>query len=128
MNLLLVMVGGFFGAISRYILSEWIPIQNDFPSGTLAVNLIGCLFMGWFLTFIGQYKQINPYFAMIIGTGFIGSFTTFSAFSVETILLFQSGFVFLALLYVFLTIFLGLISTFMGYKIGLFHIRIGKRV
>ncbi|KMY52373.1 membrane protein [Peribacillus loiseleuriae] len=118
MNVLAVMLGGFFGAVCRYALGEWIPTTNGFPLGTLLINLIGCIFLGWFLTFVSQKKTIRPEFTLIIGTGFIGSFTTFSTFSVETIHLFQEGLVFLALLYILTTTILGLLLAYLGRKLA----------
>ena len=115
------MIGGFFGAVCRYALGEWIPTNNGFPLGTLLINLIGCLFLGWFLTFVSQKKTIRSEFTLIIGTGFIGSFTTFSTFSVETIHLFQEGLVFLALLYVLASTILGLLLAYLGRKLALSH-------
>ena len=91
MNLLFVMIGGFFGAISRFALGEWIHTSNGFPLGTLFINLIGCFFLGWFLTFVSQKKKIRPELTLLIGTGFVGSFTTFSTFSVETLNLIAAG-------------------------------------
>ena len=119
MNLLLVMIGGFFGAISRFALGEWIHTNNGFPIGTLFINLIGCFFLGWFLTFVSQKKKFRPEFTLLIGTGFVGSFTTFSTFSVETLNLLQQGLLFQALLYVSTTTILGLGLTYLGRKVAL---------
>ncbi|MFZ0445939.1 MAG: fluoride efflux transporter CrcB [Bacillus sp. (in: firmicutes)] len=119
MNLLLVMIGGFFGAISRFVLGEWIHTSNGFPIGTLIINLIGCFFLGWFLTFVSQKKKIRPQLTLLIGTGFVGSFTTFSTFSVETLNLLQQGLLFQGLLYVLTTIILGLGLTYLGRKVAL---------
>ncbi|MFJ7975214.1 fluoride efflux transporter CrcB [Peribacillus sp. JNUCC 23] len=119
MNVLAVMIGGFLGAVCRYALGVWIPTNHGFPLGTLLINLFGCLFLGWFLTFMDQKKRIRPEFTLIIGTGFIGSFTTFSTFSVETIHLFQEGLIFLALLYVLTTTILGLLLAYLGRKLAL---------
>ncbi|PAV29785.1 hypothetical protein CIL05_10495 [Virgibacillus profundi] len=61
MNLLLVMIGGIFGAISRFALGEWIHTNNGFPLGTFLINLIGCFILGWwFLTFVSQKEKIRP--------------------------------------------------------------------
>lgn len=119
MNIWFVMIGGFFGAISRSCLGEWIQTDGGFPFATLLVNLIGCFLLGWLLTFMGQRKNVSPGITLFFGTGFIGSFTTFSTFSVETIQLFQNGLVFFALLYILISICLGLCLTFIGYKIAL---------
>lgn len=124
-NLLLVMIGGFFGAISRFALSEWIHTNNGFPLGTFIINLIGCFVLGWFLTYVSQKKKIRPEFTLIIGTGFVGSFTTFSTFSVETVNLFQQGFVFLGLAYVLATTVLGLLLAYLGRKLALSKKKVG---
>ena len=116
MNLLLVMIGGFFGAISRFALGEWIQTSNGFPLGTLFINLIGCFFLGWFLTFIRQKKKFRPEFTLLIGTGFVGSFTTFSTLSVETVELFEDGRFLIGVLYIFVSIAGGLLMSRLGFK------------
>jgi fluoride exporter len=128
MTLLFVMLGGFLGSISRYALGEWIHTDNGFPLGTLLINLIGCLCLGWYLTFVSQSKKINSEMTSMIGTGFIGSFTTFSTFSVETIQLVQNGFVFLAVMYVFSSIIFGLLLAYIGYKMALVYQKEGDAV
>ncbi|MFT4413454.1 fluoride efflux transporter CrcB [Bacillus sp. UMB0728] len=125
MRLLLVIVGGFFGAICRYGLGEWVHVDNGLPLGTLLINLIGCLFLGWFLTFMSKKGKNSEQFTLIVGTGFIGSFTTFSTFSVETIQLLQEGFVVIALFYVLTSTIFGLIMVYLGYRMALFHVEVG---
>ncbi|MBA9027283.1 CrcB protein [Peribacillus huizhouensis] len=126
MHLLAVLIGGFFGAVCRYGVGIGFPAQHGFPIGTFIINLFGCLFLGWFLTFIGQKKTIRPEVTSLIGTGFTGSFTTFSTFSVETIHLFQEGLFFLALLYVFASTILGLLFAYIGRKLALSHQQTGE--
>ncbi|MEH7014269.1 fluoride efflux transporter CrcB [Neobacillus niacini] len=121
MKLFSVMLGGFFGAITRYSIGEWIQTDNGFPLGTLLVNLLGCFVLGWFLTFFTIRNNIRPEITLLIGTGFIGSFTTFSTFSVETILLFQNGLAFYGTLYVLMSILLGLIFAYLGLKFALIN-------
>ncbi|GLY09478.1 fluoride efflux transporter CrcB [Pseudobacillus badius] len=104
-----VMTGGFVGAISRYGFGEWIDPVHGFPLGTLLINLIGCFLLGWFLTYVSRSPRVKPEVVLMIGTGFIGSFTTFSTFSVETIRLVQAGSVLLAVLYVLLSTLAGLL-------------------
>lgn len=116
-----VMLGGFFGALARYGIGAWIQTNNGFPLGTLLINLIGCFFLGWFLTFITIRKKLKPELALLIGTGFIGSFTTFSTFSLETILLFQNGQAVYAVLYILTSIFFGLLMTYLGLKVAVIN-------
>lgn len=118
MKYAMVALGGFFGAMSRYGLGQIIPANGDFPLGTLIINLLGCLFLGWFSTFIaGKYS--SPYVTLLIGTGFTGSFTTFSTFSVETITLMRGNHFVAASSYVALSIVAGLLFAYVGTRIGL---------
>ncbi|WP_404451887.1 fluoride efflux transporter CrcB [Virgibacillus necropolis] len=128
MNLLLVMIGGFFGAISRFALGEWIHTNNGFPLGTFLINLIGCFILGWFLTFVSQKEKISPEFTLLIGTGFIGSFTTFSTFSVVALNLFQKGLLLMGILYVLATTVLGLVLAYLGRKLALSKERAGDAI
>jgi CrcB protein len=122
MKILFVMIGGFFGAICRFALSEWIHTNNEFPLATLLINVSGCFLLGWFLTFVSQLRKIRPEFTLLVGTGFIGSFTTFSTFSMETLSLIQSGFIFMAFFYVLTSTVLGILLAYAGY-----HFAIAKR-
>lgn len=122
MNLLLVMIGGFFGAICRFALGEWIHTNNGFPLATFLINITGCFILGWFLTYVNQSNKIRPEFTLIIGTGFIGSFTTFSTFSAETLILFQNGLIFMAILYFLTSTVLGILLAFAGH-----HLAISKK-
>ncbi|MEH7238330.1 fluoride efflux transporter CrcB [Bacillus sp. JJ1562] len=117
MNVFFVMIGGFLGATCRYLLGELVPAPNGFPIGTLTVNLIGCLCLGWLLSFIANQKNVNPKISLLFGTGFIGSFTTFSTFSLEVVHLLEEGNVGLALIYVVLSLFAGILLSFIGYRL-----------
>ncbi|HHY73359.1 MAG TPA: fluoride efflux transporter CrcB [Bacillus bacterium] len=119
MQVILVMIGGFFGAIARFSVGEWFHSADVFPFATLFVNLVGCFLLGWFLTFMKQRKKIWPRLTLFIGTGFIGSFTTFSTFSVETIQLFENDHVLLGAFYVIASIIFGLLLAFIGSKIAI---------
>jgi len=93
-NILILGLGGFFGAVSRYLLSDW--VQNlfkasSFPYGTLAVNILGCFVLGLLTQLAGAKDLIDPQTRLFLMVGFIGAFTTFSTFSVESANLFQSG-------------------------------------
>ncbi|MGM0974772.1 MAG: fluoride efflux transporter CrcB [Bacillota bacterium] len=116
MNIVAVGIGGFFGAILRYIVGERLPIVNGFPLGTFMINLLGCLFLGWFLNI--KWWKINPNLKLAIGTGFVGAFTTFSTFSVETLYLLKNHHFFLALFYVMLSVLGGIGLAAIGAKLA----------
>ena len=92
MNLLLVVLGGGIGAGGRYLLGGWLPGQlgSGFPWGTFAVNALGSLMIG--LVFgLAQAKSISPGTTLFLAVGVLGGFTTFSAFSYETMRLLANG-------------------------------------
>jgi CrcB protein len=75
-----VALGGFFGATARYTVSEPLPS----PFNTLAVNVLGSFALGM-LMYSSQYLTfISPRTRLVLGTGFMGSFTTYSTFAVQT--------------------------------------------
>ena len=92
MNLLLVVLGGGIGAGGRYLLGGWLHGQlgSGFPWGTFAVNAMGSLMIG--LVFgLAQAKSISPCTTLFLAVGVLGGFTTFSAFSYETMRLLANG-------------------------------------
>ncbi|WP_066065126.1 fluoride efflux transporter CrcB [Neobacillus soli] len=116
MNVFAVGVGGFLGAILRYMVGKIIPSPSGFPASTLIINLLGCLFLAWFFTFTAKKLSINPNVKLAIGTGFTGAFTTFSTFSVETMNLIKNHQFLFALLYVLLSILGGIGFALLGAK------------
>jgi CrcB protein len=83
---LLIGLGGFIGANSRYLLHQWVANQwgADFPYGTMLINVSGSLVIGFFLTLATGRLNISPEARLLVATGFLGGFTTFSSFSYET--------------------------------------------
>ncbi|PFO08502.1 fluoride efflux transporter CrcB [Bacillus sp. AFS076308] len=120
MNLLAVGIGGFFGAIFRYLIGKIIPVPSGFPLGTLVINLLGCLFLSWFFTNTLKRRNINPILKLAIGTGFTGAFTTFSTFSVETLNLVKNHQITMAIIYVVLSILGGITLALFGAKLAEF--------
>ncbi len=116
-KLLLIGLGGFVGAISRYIISGF--VQNvsgsiSFPWGTFAVNVIGCFFIG-VLSHLADIRGVLSVQArMFLLFGFLGSFTTFSTFGNETLNLMRDGENFFALVNVGIQVVLGLTAVWLG--------------
>ena len=90
MSLIYIALGGGLGAVSRFLLTEHINnnISDLFPFGTLSVNILGCFVVGCVAGFFAS-KSSPIYIFFVIG--FLGSFTTMSAFSIQTIDLFNSN-------------------------------------
>ena len=112
MNLLLIGLGGSLGAISRYLLNEIIIkyIPTTFPTGILIVNIIGCLVIGLLL---GNSMMSKDHVYYFFAVGFLGSFTTMSAFSYQTIELFNTN-ILIACSYIILTLTLTILATYIG--------------
>ncbi len=111
MSYLSVGIGGIIGSLLRYYigLSSVIWWSSPFPIATLVINLIGCFVLGWFTTYLSKLKLFSPSLLTGFGTGLVGSFTTFSTFSVETVQLIQNSLWGFAILYVLGSLFGGII-------------------
>lgn len=92
MNILLVLVGGAAGTLARYGLGMLVQRSTGgaFPWGTLTVNLIGAFVIGLLYETFTRV-QIEPQVRLLLFTGLLGGFTTFSAFGIESVSLFRSG-------------------------------------
>jgi fluoride exporter len=110
--------GSFLGGISRYLLSVLIQnrVLSAFPFGTLGVNILGCFLIG--IVFgLSDRGNMSQEWRLFLATGFIGGFTTFSAFSNETVGLLRDGQFWYAGAYVLSSVVLGLAATFIGLMI-----------
>ncbi|ENJ8707085.1 fluoride efflux transporter CrcB [Listeria innocua] len=113
MYFLYVGIFGALGGMCRYAMNLWLA-GGDFPYATLAVNLIGCFLLAFIMPFLAEKSRISLVLLNGIGTGFIGAFTTFSAFSVDTIELLQQGEVVLAISYILVSLIGGLVMVKFG--------------
>ncbi|MBD8036393.1 fluoride efflux transporter CrcB [Solibacillus sp. A46] len=114
-NLLLVGIGGFFGAIARFSISKYLNNKTKYPIpiGTLTVNLLGSFLLG---ILIGAKADVM--FVLLFGTGFMGAFTTFSTLKFEMTEMYVHKNKRKLLLYTALTYGLGIIFAYFGYLIG----------
>jgi fluoride exporter len=108
------------GSLLRYFVSISTSdfLNNGFPAGTLMANLAGSLFLGWFTSRIITRSKLNPVLSTTIATGLTGSFTTFSTFSMETLLMIENGSIEMAIFYMLFSAVGGLFLAAAGYKLG----------
>lgn len=103
---LAIAVGGSCGAISRYWMSNatysW--LGTNFPYGTLMVNVIGSLVMGFLTVLLVQRFNVSEEVRLGLIVGFLGSFTTFSTFALDTIHWYDSGAVIKTLSYILISV------------------------
>jgi CrcB protein len=118
-GVLWVGLGGFVGAIARYLLATWIAGRagTAFPLGTLVINLSGSLVLG-LLVGVLENHVTPPTLRLALATGFLGAYTTFSTFTYETIRLVEEGSFLLAALNAGGSLALGLGAVFGGLGLG----------
>jgi CrcB protein len=92
MSLIYIVVGGGIGALLRYCTSQFVNniYNKNFSLGTIFVNCIGALLIGFLINIFDLYG-INTKFKLLIITGFLGGYTTFSTYSLETVNYFING-------------------------------------
>jgi CrcB protein len=120
MQIFAIAAGGALGAIFRFWVSNGIYalLGRNFPYGTLAVNVLGSLLMGFLYVMLVDKLALGPQWRAALLIGLLGAFTTFSTFSMETLNLVEAGEVFKALLNVLLSVSLCLAATWFGVLAG----------
>lgn len=114
-----VAAGGSMGACARYAASLLIMQEGlRFPYATMFVNLSGALLAGLLVSVLISREMSGSMLYLLVITGFFGSFTTFSAFSIETLRLAQSGALLAAILNVLITVAGVLVAVAVGFRLG----------
>lgn len=120
MNVLYVAIGGAIGSVARYLLSTAVHryVADGFPYGTFLVNIIGCAVFGVIVGFAEHRIDLTPAVRAFFLVGILGGFTTFSAFTFDTIELLRTAAFLRAALNVLGQITLGLAALWLGYSIA----------
>jgi CrcB protein len=122
-NFLLVAVGGSIGASSRhfvYLIFKIFFSPNNLFINTLIINIVGSFLIGYFIVLLENKSFSQDFIKYFFIIGILGSFTTFSAFSIETIELLTNKRFYIAFFYIFLSLFLCLMFTFLGLNFNKF--------
>jgi CrcB protein len=92
-NSIAIAIGAVPGALSRYYITEWCKknFGTKFPYGTFFINISGCLVMGFFLTLNSEIKSFPVEVQLMLATGFLGAYTTFSTYGFDTLTLWRRG-------------------------------------
>ncbi|UCA47350.1 fluoride efflux transporter CrcB [Pseudochrobactrum sp. XF203] len=117
MNFLIVFLGAGIGGAARYgtgLLLSRFSALTMFPLSTFAVNITGSLLMGLIIGYFSARGGLAESWKLLLTTGIMGGFTTFSAFSLETVLLMESGNIGTALVYILSSVILGAAALMAG--------------
>lgn len=120
-DLALVFVGGTLGTASRLALSLLQPQGLNLPVMVLLINVVGAFALGWLLTSLsarGAQTSAHRRIRLLVGTGFMGGFTTYSALATDSMLLTNDGSVLLGLGYGLGTVLVGALATWCGMLVG----------
>ena len=117
-NFLIVGLGGAVGSMLRYAVQKFFQLQTGatFPTGTLLVNIAGCFLIGILWSLVSRSLTWNDEMKLLLMTGFCGGFTTFSAFSWQTVEQLQKGNTTAALANVALSVVGCVIATWFGWR------------
>ena len=121
-RLLLIGLAGLLGTLARYALSGFIARRfgETFPTGTLVVNMVGCFLAGFLFYLMQERFLVNDIVRTAIMIGFLGGFTTFSSFGLQTFTLLRDGEMGLATMNVLVSNAAGLLTVWAGYSLARF--------
>ena len=120
LNILYIGLGGFIGAVSRYLLSRYINnLLPAFPLGTLAVNILGSFVLGFIIYSVSLGRNISPEMRDFITIGMLGGFTTMSAFAYESFRLMELNQMMLFALNIALNVILCIAAVYAGKELSI---------
>lgn len=120
LSIAIVALGGAIGSVCRYLTGLFMTrlFGPSFPWGTITVNIIGSFAIGLLTELVARRLNASMELRLLIVVGFLGGFTTFSSFSLDTVALIEKGALMTALTYVAASLFVSLAATFGGFTLG----------
>ena len=120
LQILAIAAGGALGALGRFWLSTGVYrlLGRDFPWGTLAVNTLGSFLMGLLVVLFIERLIVGPELRAAVLVGFLGAFTTFSTFSIETLALIEEGYLAKAFLNMGASVLVCVLACWVGLLLG----------
>lgn len=121
MNIMLIFLGAGVGGVLRYWISNLVHLllDNDFPYGTLVVNISGSFLMGFlFVYLVNRVDIFSSQLRALLVIGMLGGYTTFSSFSIETVNLLESGYVLNALVNMLASVIFCVLAAWIGVIAG----------
>lgn len=120
MQLVAIAIGGAIGAVLRFMMSTAVYnlVGRGFPYGTLVVNVVGSVLMGFLFVYLTEKAALPPVWRAAMLVGVLGAFTTFSTFSVETVALMEQAAWFKVASNVFLSVVLCIGGAWLGLVLG----------
>lgn len=119
-QIIFIAAGGAIGSVLRFLVANGIHsfMSRDFPYGTLTVNVAGSFIMGISYVLLIERLNITPEWRAFMMIGLLGAFTTFSTFSIETLVLIQNSELTKAMINVLLSVILCILGSWLGLLIG----------
>ena len=119
-SVLLIMLLGSLGVLTRYLIDQKLaPNQGSaFPLSTFSINIAGSVLIGFLFVLCNEKALIQKELGLALMTGFLGGFTTFSAYSLQSLFLIQEGHIQIALLYFISSPLIGILGAWLGILTG----------
>ena len=117
-KIIYIAIGGSLGSILRFLISHFCKLYIPFfPIGTLIVNILGSFFIGLLVSYLNNKEASEIIVRYFLIVGILGSFTTFSAFSIETLELYKHEGLSLSLIYVIFSVILSIFAAYIGFTL-----------
>lgn len=115
-SIVYIAAGGALGAVARHSVNVGVAglLKQQTAYGTLTANVLGCLIMGILVAVFSKYGNPSQEIRLLLTVGFLGAFTTFSTFSLETVNMFERGEITTAVIYIFASVILSLGALLLG--------------